>query len=362
MKSQSIRLLMIVKIFLAVAIVTITAMQSRAQSSGKDKNVPGRFFKAPSCKIPGFKIDALFEIINRLPAITQPKGYDVQERFTISTEGKVYKARLSIPLLNPPPLHIFINDPQQLMNPQSILFPEETRSLQLPEIFSDTFAITYKKINGVNVGTGIHAEFNSNLLLHVLNPRHSRFFKPVTKEQYLRFWIGKLTLDINRDSKQLEESKSNLKLMADNAALKSTIPEIEKSITAFIKWISYLKAKKQQFQKRLDGLSTDEKKAPAYYAMYTDAPAMIDQNGKYVENISGHLPYEPAEDNDTLNRTPLYNFAKDPFDPKLPKTAFQLIIIKDPFSEGKKNRIKELIDKEFYPLLNFKDIAQLMYK
>ncbi len=198
--------------------------------------------------------------------------------------------------------------------------------------------------------------------MHVLNPRHTRFFKPVTKDQYLRFWIGKLTIDINKDSQQLEESKSNFKLMADNTALKSTLPEIEKSINAFIKWISYLKGKKLQFQKRLDGLSTEEKKAPAYYAMYADAPAMIDKNGKYVEDISGHLPYEPAEDNDTLYRTPIYNFVKNPFDAKLPKAAFQLIVIKDPFSQREKNRIEELLDTEFYPLLSFKDIEALMYK
>ncbi len=53
---------------------------------------------------------------------------------------------------------------------------------------------------------------------------------------------------------------------------------------------------------------------------------------------------------------------KNPFDAKLPKAAFQLIVIKDPFSEGDKNKIKELLEGQFYPLLSFKEIAALMYK
>jgi hypothetical protein len=89
---------------------------------------------------------------------------------------------------------------------------------------------------------------------------------------------------------------------------------------------------------------------------------MIDKNGKYVESISGLLPYGPAAETDTLLRTPVYTFINDPLDSKLPKIAFQLIFVVDPFREDEKHGMKDLLDKHFYPLLSFKELAALMYK
>jgi len=342
-----------------------------------EKDIPGRLIKAPACKIPGSKIDALFGIINRLQVIKQPIGYDVQQMYSSSAKGKVNTAHLVLRLppyyrinngplkletAHPPVIGLFINDSKKLMNPQSILFPQETMDLKLPVMFTDTFSLTYENMNGQNVGYGLNTEYNSLHRVYVLNPRHTRLFKPVTKEQYILFWIGKLGLDIQKDSKQLEESKLSMGEIAGNPTLKASMPEIEKNMNAFVKWLNYLKDRKQYFIKKLAGLSTEEKKEPAFYAMYADGPALIDKNGKHVENISGHLPYEPAEDTDTLYRTPLYTYVIDPFNSTIPITAFQLIVIQDPFSENVKNRLKTILDEKFYPLLSFKEIADLMYK
>lgn len=365
------------KRLLLFAIFLIVVNQAKSQGADWEKDMPGRLIKAPSCKIPGFKIDALFGIINRIPVITQPKGYDVQQLFYASTKGKVYNAHLVIrfPLYysfgkgpvkietaHPPIVGLYINDPKQLMNEQSILFPQEAMNLNLPVMFTDTFSITYKNINGENVGSGTNTQFDSRLRFYVLNPRHTRFFKSITQEQYIRFWIGKLSLDIDKDTKQVEEGKSNLAEISGNPTLRTSIPEIQKNLNAFIKWVDFLKGKKKYYEKKLANLSPEEKKLPAYYAMQADGAAMMDKNGNYKENISGHIPYEPAEGTDALFRTPIYTFINEPFDSKLPKAAFQLIVIVDPYREGEKDEIKEVLDKQFYPLLSFKEIAELMYK
>ena len=123
------------------------------------------------------------------------------------------------------------------------MFSEEIVKLNVATMFTDTFAITYKNINGAEVSSGIHTEFNSNRRLYILNANHARFFKPILQG----LWIANLGLDIDKDKKQLEESKSNLTEMAGKPALKETIPEIEKQLSAFIKWINFLKSKNQLF-------------------------------------------------------------------------------------------------------------------
>ncbi|MGZ5134334.1 MAG: hypothetical protein ACXWCG_04260 [Flavitalea sp.] len=109
-------------------------------------------------------------------------------------------------------------------------------------------------------------------------------------------------------------------------------------------------------------LSAEEKRAPAHHTLYTDIATMMDKNGKYVENISGRIPYEPAESGDTVMRTPIFTFINDPWDGKLPKSAFQLIMIPYPFRQGVTGVIRTLIDNQFYPVLSVKDILALMYK
>ena len=362
------------KNFLCV-IFLMAVNQSFSQGLEYERNLPGRLVKAPSCKIKGFKIDALFEVINRIPMIKEPKGYEVQEAFFPSIKGKVYEARLTIRLpayyrINkgplklqgePPGLNIYVNDPTVLMNNQSKLFEETTTILNLPVMFTDTFSITYKNLNGVRVGHGITTTYNSNRPFHVLNDRQTKFFKPITQEEYLKFWIGKLGLDIDKDEKGLDESKSNLALIANNPALKD-IPELEKQLKAYAKWVDFLKSRKQYFEKKLAQMSAEEKKASAHYALYTDIASMMDKNGKYLENISGRIPNEPAEVGDTVMRTTIFTFVKDPWDATLPKSAFQLIMIPYPLRDNVTGEIKALIDNHFYPALSFNDLSALMYK
>lgn len=369
------------KSYLSAVILLISFNQAIAQGAKWEKDVPGKLIKAPPSNIPAFKADALFEIINRIPLIKQPKGFNVEEGFRISTKKKIYTGIAFIQFwryisydngpiklmsrMDVPPTIVFaINNPKELMNEQSILFEQERLELQLqiPVMFTDTFPITYKNINGAGVGTAITTLYDSRKRLYILNPKHTAFFKPITREQYIRFFIGKLGLDIKKDAKQVEENKANFAEIAGNPAMSNSLPELQKIQNGLIKWVNFLKSKKQYYEKKLVELSLKEKNAPAYYAMYSDLATIMDRNGKYVENISGHIPYESAEITDTLYRTPIHTFINNPFDEKLPKSAFQLIVIKDPYWEEAKNEIKDVLDKEFYPNLSFKDMAELMYK
>jgi hypothetical protein len=229
-------------------------------------------------------------------------------------------------------------------------------------MFTDTFPISYKDINGEMVGHCINTTYISNRPQYIINPRRTGYFRSITNEQYIKFWIGKLELDIVKDQKALEESKANFKEAASNPLLKEAIPELEKQLKGFAKWIDYLKGRKQYFERKLVDLPAEEKKAPAHHALYKNIATIVDKNGKYIEKISGRMAYEPAEAGDTLHKTPIFTFINDPFDLKLPKTAFQLLVIADPYRGGEQGELKELLEKHFYPVLSFKEIAALMYR
>ena len=347
---------------------------AHGQGSDWEKNVPGKLYPAPGCKIPRFKINDVFRIINEIPMIAKPKGFDVKEWFETSTIGNVYTAKLylnfyeyysfdggPVQLSNshPTTISIYINDPGQLMNPQSILFPQETKELNLPVMFTDTFTLRPIFIKDSEVLYGISTEFNSRVPLYVLKPKSAVFFKPVTKEQYIRFWIGKLSIDIDKANKQIEENKLNLVKMEKNTSVYTSLPEVKKAHEAFVKWTNFLKEQKQHYQRKLGQMTLDDKKAAAHYTMPTeDIAVMMNREGEYLEKISGHIPYEPAE----TNGIPVFTYIKDAFDSGLPKSAIQLMIIEDPYGEGETDELKELLDKQFFPILSFKEIFGLMYK
>ena len=353
-------------------------LRSASQGADWKKDVPGKLFPVATNKIPGFRINSVFDVINEVPVIAKPKGYNVKEWVETITNGKVYTARLYINFYpyyshdkgpvklqssHPHTISFFINDPAPLMNPQSILFLKETQELNMPVMFTDTFQRSKIVMNDTSVLYAINMNFNSRLPLYILMPEKLSFFRPVTTEQYIRFWIGKLSMDIIEAGRQLKESRENLSEIENNPALHASITEMKKAQEAFVKWTNFLKEKKQYYQKKITEMSDEEKKSPAAYAMHTeDLAVMMDRNGKYVETISGHLPYEPAEGKGSFARFPLYTFIRDPFDAHLPKTAIQLLIIEDAFSENRIDEFKDFLYKDFYPALNLKKLHALLNK
>lgn len=88
--------------------------------------------------------------------------------------------------------------------------------------------------------------------------------------------------------------------------MSNSLPELQKMQNGLIKWVDFLKNKKQYYEKKLTELSLKEKNAPAYTAVYSDVATIMYKNGKYVENISGRIPYEPATITDTFLRKSIH--------------------------------------------------------
>lgn len=84
------------KLFLLFITGTIWHATLCAQDFQWERNAPGHLFPAKRSAIPGFKINDVYDVINRLPVLAHPRGFDVQEWYSTSTNGKPYAAHLNI--------------------------------------------------------------------------------------------------------------------------------------------------------------------------------------------------------------------------------------------------------------------------
>jgi len=336
-----------------------------------EREHPGVREKPRGSVVPGFASNRVFDVFNQIPVINQPKGFDVRQSTSIRLSGNVYKGHLIVglpryyrwgqgPLLKEGEYymtHIYINDREELRNVYSHLFSEETDKLKMPPIYTDTFAISYQMINGTMVGKA-RSRVNENM--YILNPRMRACFIPVTKEQFVKLWIGKLGLDIAKEKKKIQEFTGQLNDLKDYpeplANLKQTIKMSEI-------WMDFLQEKKRVYEQKLASLTEAEKKAHAYAATPKEM-AVLMVKGKYVDKVTGDMADEMADLIDGKNKTPLFHFNPDFFDSKLPKTAFQLIVIRDGFRQAwnEKSELMPVIEKEFFPNIDFKALAALMYK
>lgn len=357
--------------FYILLIVLVLSIGIQAQNNYKwEREHPGALLKPKADPVPGFKSTAIFEVLNQIPMLNKPKGFEVREGASARLDGKIYKGYLMVGL----PLYyrwgtgplekqgeyymtnIYINDREELRNIYSFLLSEETDKLNLPPIFTDTFAVSYQTINGYSVGVS-RSRLNQNL--YILNPRKRPCFIPATKEQFIKLWIGKLGLDIAKEKGNMEETKGYLQNMKGNA-------EVEASMRQTIKlselWLDFLVEKKKRYEQKLASLTAAEKQAPAYCAMPKDM-AVLQKKGVYVDKVTGDLPNELADGIDAESTSPVFQFNPDFFDPKLPKTAFQLIVIKDGFRQGwNEGELMPIVQEGFFPKIDFKQLEALMYK
>jgi len=356
----------------------LSAMPSNGQDFTWAKEVGGRLSTSKEPAVPGFKIKEVFNVINQIPVIANPKGYNVQEWFEKPESGPVYSTTLLINFYyyyryqngevqyhnsHPPTISISINDPEDLMNSQSTVFNEETGALHSPVMFTDTFPISYKSINGYPAGEGVFTTFGRSLRIWVLNPRGRRFFRPITKEEYLKVYIEYLRKEVETGTKGLVEGRDALKEMENNELLKNSLSDFRNIQNAMTKWVDFEKSKKEYYEKKLAALTPEQKRAPAVYAIYKDVANIKDRQGNYVDRISRHLPYEPLEETkDTIVTKALFTFNEKAFDTQLPKTAIQLMVIRDAYDEGDKHFLKEFLDREFFPNIPLKQLAALMYR
>lgn len=354
----------------------IFVLAANAQDYKWQKDVKGRLYPAkPSTNA---KINSVFDLVNRIPLIAQPKGFDVQEWYHVSTKENPYPVHLYVNFYDyysyqngqvqrseahVPTVTISVNDPEVLMDNQHFLFHEQTEALHMPVMFTDTFRISYQLMNGYRVGQGVNTQFGRPVKIFVLNPRNIRFFRPVTTEEYLKVFIRKISGDIDEHTKGLVETKKTITEFEKNELLKNSLDDLKKTESGMIKWVAFLRSKKEYYEKKLASLSDRERKAPAIYAMYKKQAVMMDRNGNNSDEISGSLPYEPLESTeDTLATAPLFTFNEKSFDARLPKNSFQLIVISDAFQTDSDKEMKHFFDRELYPSFPFKELEALMYK
>jgi hypothetical protein len=364
------------RMIILFAMLSFIFIRANGQDFKWQKDVKGHLYTAkPSSNA---KINSVFDLVNRIPVIAHPKGFDVQEWYHVSTNENPYPVHLYVNFYDyysyqngqvqrseahVPTVTISVNDPGLLMNDQNFLFHEQTEALHMPVMFTDTFPISYQAMNGYRVGQGVNTQFGRPVKIFVLNPRNIRFFRPVTTEEYLKVFIKKLSGDIDEHTKGLVESKKTIAEFEKNEQLKNSLDVLKQTQSGMIKWVAFLRSKKEYYEKKLASLSDKERKAPAVYAMYKKQAVMMDKNGNNLDEISGSLPYAPLESTeDTLATAALFTFNEKSFDPRLPKNSFQLMVISDAFQTDDDREMKKFFDKQLYPSFPFKELADLMYK
>lgn len=366
------------KRFLLSCLVIIASIEhGKGQDVDWEKNVQGKLITPDNSETKGIKIHEIFKAINQLELISKPAGFNIHEYFTKPELDKIYKGKLHIEIFryysreqgqvqiqkqSPYTVIISYNNLYDLMNEQTVFLEEESRLLGLPIMFTDSFPIVYSDINGFMVGQALDTEWEMLRPLYILRPENKPLFRQLSKQEYYRFFIGKLNIDIKKESLTLEEFQTIISENSKNASTSSILPELRKQQAALKNWVAFLKSKQQNAGQKLVSMSDEEKNSPAYYASYRTTATMVDRNGRYVEAISGHIEYEPLESSDTIYTRPVFTFIEQPFNAKLPKTAIQLIVIFHPFSLDKKSGIKDVLDKQFFPLLPYNELGGMMYK
>jgi hypothetical protein len=357
---------------LLIAILLLTVYtKANAQKVYKwEKEHPGVLIK-PKTKPPaGYNTDGIFTVFNKIPMLHTPKGYDVRQGVSVRLSGKVYKGMLMIGLPmyyswdNGPvqrqgeyyQSHIYINDRELLRDEYSHVLSEVTDKLQLPTIYTDTFPIHYKTINGYEVGMALD---RVNKQLYILNPKRRACFLPVTKEQFVKIWLKKLDMDIEKEKTYQVELKEDVSRMKDNAEV---LKNLEEGMVLSKLQLDFLLEKKKSYEHKLASFSEAEKKAQAFAAS-PKKMAVLQVKGKTVDKVTGDMSFELADGIEARETHPLFIFNPDFFDPQLPKTAFQLMIIRDGFRQNwKESQLMPLVEESLFPLIDFKQLASLMNK
>jgi len=89
----------------------------------------------------------------------------------------------------------------------------------------------------------------------------------------------------------------------------------------------------------------------------------VDKKGRNISSITGYLPYELSDNIEEGSTYPLFHFNSSFFDHKLNKTSIQLLVISNSQKEmNEKGSLQELLRKSFFPFIDYKALAALMYK
>jgi len=342
-----------------------------------EKDYPGHFSSAIFNDLKNYRGKEVMAMVNSFSIISRPKGFSVNESYhaRMKDHHAVGDIMFSFPIWftydhSAPQLQkddiygftFIFNDRSFLRDQHSILFPEETNALGLPEMFTDTFQVQEREMNHYILGYTLNRFANRNNRMYVLNPRRRACFRAVTREEYLRLWIGKLGLDINKETEQLSRDREELKPLLDKPEFQSIRQVSENALKMREGYITFLKERKLYYQHLLAGLTPEQEKSPAFYTLPKDPPIITNANGSYSVRMNGHLNYEPDEGAPAIATGPVLTYSDDFFDTSLPPTVLQLIVIYDGFTEEAKDPLKDFFDEKFYAQFDYRKLADLMYR
>lgn len=360
-------------VFFSTTLFLIVTLQASAQDMVYETE-GGTLKKDFARTVQGVRTGEVFDVFNKIPFINSPKGYDVHEgrNVMLSADKRIYKAFFSIgfPRLYRykkgklekqgefAHIYLYANDVDMLMEQSGRLFPTETGNFNLPQFFIDTPSITYTPINGTTVG--ISKTWN-NFGLYILNPLQTPLFKPLTKEVFAKFWIRKLQSEIEVEQRHLKEKKADLNRFSADPALHALIPDTKTGISINELWINYYEERKSYYEQKLQSMSASEKKEPALGCEPKTQP-VAQIKGSIVEKLTGYLSGELADDIKEAKAYPIFQYNTSFFNPQLPKSAIQLLVIQQAGKLDTKDAFTKQMETEVYPHIDFKALTTLMYK
>lgn len=336
----------------------------------------GKFYPYVPGKTAGLPVSSIFAVVNDVPAIRQPRGFDIKEHAAVNTGSSPAKADLFINFYrhyknskgqvvvassHPTTISIHLNDPSLFVRDEDVLFREQTATTGLLPMFTDTTKLVPVTMGETTLQKGTYPQFGRNTVLYVIRSRQQAFFRPVTRLEYLAAWLAKLDGDIEKETKQLAQAKADLTEMKSVPALAAAVPEVQKQVLAVEKWIAFLKEKRSQYVRLRNTLTADEKGAPAFLSTApTGMATMMNSQGQYVEKIEGRLPLEPAGADETTETTPVFTYHTGAFERGPAARPAQLMILLLPYREDEQSAEKDVLDGQYIRYLSFEKLQRLM--
>lgn len=147
---------------------------------------------------------------------------------------------------------------------------------------------------------------------------------PLTKKEYLSFLIKKMSESLENSKDNLEEIKQDLQNEKKQLNDPKTIPELKKVLPQMIE------INKKGIKQMTTGLSELEKMINQFHKeinMEPTSPAYIKKDPQSVPGDANGNFYYPLTTKEDMNSKLLYRINPAYYDPALPKTAIQLIIL-----------------------------------
>ena len=316
----------------------------------------------------GFPGKEIIETFHRIPFIKAADGFEVQERFLVmanpvpgAKKGNVwfnFEEKFSgSPLYQ---VTIVTNDFSFLA--RKSLMDAETRHFQFPDLFTDTVLLSYFNRDGMIIGQGADPHRTTDSF-YLLNPKGRAFFKPVTREEYIRFLVALLQDRLNEKNKHFTQFRGGKLPDGIDPNNTKAVSLVVRNVRADSVWINYYEKRISEYNVMLAAMSNLEKQERAF-AIIPKTPAIEnDKQGHLKEEIQGGFQYELlVNKQDAANIIPLYEYNPTFFDPRLSPPSVQLMVFRGMNPSDKTKEFGQKMKQEFWPSLDFRAFARLMYR